>query len=131
MTPVTQGKNNAQKKHMGHHPTDSLIEPQNDDENYNLLIITPCEFSQALQPLVCHKNNIGISTRVVTLHDVYDQMFWHGRDKPEKIKYFIKHAIEEWGIKYVLLVGDFRRMPIRYVHNQDVLAGFHEPVFIS
>jgi len=85
--------------------------------NYDLLIITPNKFSKILNPLITHKESINISTKLVTLDELYDQMFWHGRDKPEKIKYFIKEAIEKWGIKYVLFVGDFRDIPVRYIYN--------------
>ncbi|RLF26332.1 MAG: hypothetical protein DRN01_04965, partial [Thermoplasmata archaeon] len=57
---------------------------------YKLLIIAPKEYYNALQPLVNHKNNIGISTKLVALDEVYNRMYWYGRDNPEKIKYFIK-----------------------------------------
>ena len=69
---------------------------------------------------------MGFQTRLVTLPEVYDQMYWQGRDNAEKIKYFIKNAIEQWGIDYVLLVGgrssQFRPTwycPVRYVHMVD------------
>jgi len=97
---------------------------------FDLLIITPAQFKKELEPLVDHKNNHGMSTTLVTLTELYDEEFW-GRDNPEKIKYFIKNAFDEWGIKYVLLVGDFRHMPVRYVFNGDVNHGFYEPCFIS
>ncbi|MCK5261212.1 MAG: hypothetical protein KAJ44_03450 [Thermoplasmatales archaeon] len=103
----------------------------NDHSIYKLLVIAPKKFVKVLQPLVTHKNSVGISTELVTLTEVYDQMYWHGRDEAEKIKYFIKTAIEDWGIKYVLLVGDFRLMPVRYCYNADVNSGFNEPCFIS
>jgi len=102
-----------------------------DDSIYDLLILTPKSFVEELQPLVCHKNAVGVSTRLVSLGKVYDQMYWYGRDKAEKIKYFIKTAREEWGIKYVLLVGDFRLMPLRYCYNADIGSGYDEPCFIS
>jgi len=98
---------------------------------FDLLIITPAQFEKELESFVEHKRNVGISTIITTLDDVYAEMYWHGRDEPEKIKYFIKTASDEWGIKYVLLVGDFRHMPVRYVFNGDVNHGFHEPCFIS
>jgi hypothetical protein len=98
---------------------------------YDLLIIAPQKFVNALQPLVTHKNNVGIRTRLVTLDEVYHQMFWSGRDKPEKIKYFIKTAKEEWGITYVMLVGDFQTIPVRYVYNADNNTFWNEPCFIS
>lgn len=93
-----------------------------EDSTYKLLIVAPSDFVDELQPLVCHKNNVGMSTRLVTLREVYDQMYWHGRDGPEKIKYYIKTAMEEWGVEYVLLVGGmkgqfpFWYLPVRYVH---------------
>jgi hypothetical protein len=64
-------------------------------DSYHLLIITPSIFVKALQPLVTHKLAMGMSTKLITLDEVYRQMFWHGRDNAEKVKYFIKTAIEE------------------------------------
>lgn len=98
---------------------------------YDLLIIAPKKYTDALHPLIVHKNQVGMKTKLVTLHDVYHQMFWQGRDHQEKIKYFIKTAKEEWGITYVMLVGDFRTIPIRYVYNADNNTGWDEPCFIS
>jgi len=98
---------------------------------YDLLIIAPQKFFRALQPLVTHKESVGVRTRLVSLTDVYEQMFWHGRDNPEKIKYFIKTAKEEWGITYVMFVGDFQTIPVRYVFNADNNTVWNEPCFIS
>ena len=39
-----------------------------------------------------------------------------GRDEPEKIKYFIKNAIENWGTVNILLVGGSSTVPIRETH---------------
>ena len=100
-------------------------------EVYDLLIIAPKKYADALQPFITHKNTVGIKTRLVTLSEVYHQMFLYGRDKAEKIKYFIKTAKEEWGITYVLLVGDFKTIPVRYVYNADNNTGWNEPYFIS
>ena len=78
---------------------------------YDLVIITPSEFTNALQPLVNHKDRHEIVTNLVTLDDIYG--FYPGRDDAEQIKYFIKYAIETWDIEYVLLVGDIQKLPIR------------------
>jgi hypothetical protein len=93
---------------------------------YTLLILTPTIFKNELQPLVSHKNSHGLSTKLVTLPEVYHQMYWYGRDNAEKIKYFIKTAMEEWGIRYVLLVGGRSSQffptwycPVRYVSMVD------------
>jgi hypothetical protein len=98
---------------------------------YDLLIIAPQQFVNALEPLVTHKNAMGMRTHLVTLEEVYQEMFWQGRDEPEKIKYFIKNAKEEWGITYVMLVGDFQIIPVRYVYNADNNTFWNEPCFIS
>jgi len=106
--------------------------PQNAGPSiYDLLIIAPQKFIKSLQPLVTHKISVGVRTRLVSLSDVYQQMFWHGRDNPEKIKYFIKTAKEEWGITYVMLVGDSQDIPVRYVYNADNNTVWNEPCFIS
>jgi len=39
---------------------------------YELMIISPDDFSNNLIPLVNHKVNMGISTIVVTLDEIYD-----------------------------------------------------------
>jgi len=84
---------------------------------YDLLIVAPSEFADALQPLVEHKDSWGISTYLATLNEVYSSS--SGRDKPEKIKYFIKDAVEKWGVKYVMLVGDADKMPVRFSYTYD------------
>ena len=91
---------------------------------YDLLIVAPHKFLKALEPLVEHKIRHGIRTKLVSIEEVYEQMFWYGRDKAEKLKYFIKFAHEIWGIKYVLLVGGRKGqgiredywIPVRYSH---------------
>ena len=72
-------------------------------DEYDLLIVAPSKFTTELQRLVDHKENLGIRTKLVTIEDVYSSTT--GRDGAEKLKYYIKQAIEEWNIKYVLLVG--------------------------
>jgi hypothetical protein len=108
-----------------------ITSPAPVDSTYDLLIITADQYSRPLQPLVTHKNNMGIKTMLATLTDVYKAEYWQGRDNPEKIKYFIKDALDKWGITYVMLVGDFTQMPIRYVYNADNNTQWDEPRFIS
>jgi hypothetical protein len=101
--------------------------------NYKLLIITPKKFTTVLKPLLNHKENMGISTKIATLDEIYEHMFWHGRDDAEKIKYFIKKAVEEWQTQYVLLIGGKKgqlplwHLPVRYV-NMD---NDWEPHYVS
>ncbi len=76
-------------------------------DTYDLIMIAPEEFAPDLQPLVNHKMNHGIQTLIATLDDIYGGTYFpvEGRDDAEKIKYFIKNALETWNITYVLLVG--------------------------
>lgn len=80
-------------------------------ESTDLVIITPSEFSNNLQPLITHKNSYGITTKFVTLEEINNN--YTGRDEAEKIKYLIKKAIDEWNTEYVLLIGDIKKLPIR------------------
>jgi len=87
-----------------------LSTPQRTDA-YDLVIIAPEEFSDHLQTLLTHKNTHGVTACLMTLEDI--DATSPGRDTQEKIKYFIKDALEEWNTKYVLLVGDMKKLPIR------------------
>ncbi|HEC95296.1 MAG TPA: hypothetical protein ENI45_04955, partial [Thermoplasmatales archaeon] len=97
-----------------------------DESNtYDLLVISASAYLEELQRLVQHKENHGIKTKLVSA----DEIHGIGRDKQEQIKHYIKNAIENWGIKYVLLVGGYRsffgfnkpelQLPIRYVYLND------------
>jgi hypothetical protein len=100
--------------------------------DYQLLILAPAHFADELEPLVVHKENMGIPTNLVTLEEIYQEMK-QGRDKAEQIKYFIKTAIEEQSIQNVLLVGGKKGqlpvwyLPVRYVH----MDNNWEPHYIS
>lgn len=109
-------------------------------DEYDLVIIAPNEFSDILQRrLVSFKNSVGIRTFLKTTEKIYDE--YEGVDKPEQIKYFIKDAIEQYDVKYVLLVGGLKRywdnndrdncnegstdwhLPVRYTNNYDMGEG--------
>ena len=87
-------------------------------DGYDLLIVCPWEYKFAMKRLAEYKEGRGIKSIVVSLNEIYGGKYFaaEGRDDAEKIKYFIKNAIEEWGIKYVLLVGDIFRLPSRKVY---------------
>ncbi len=94
-------------------------------DEYDFLIITYDKFQSALQPLVELKNQNEIDTKMVTLDEVYDGTYFEvqGIDAPEKIKYFIKNALENWNIHYLLLVGSgvegAEKFPVRYAYMPD------------
>jgi len=88
------------------------------EDDYLFLVLAKEEFSDELDDLVDHKIGRGISTIFVSLEDVYDGVHFpaEGRDNQERIKYFIKNAIENWGTSYVLLVGSSSKFPARVTH---------------
>ncbi len=98
-------------------------------DEYEFLIISAEEFTDALQPLVTYKNDHGTPTLMVTLADVPEDV---GVDRQEDIKYFIKDAIETYGVSYVMLVGsglkDEEKFPVRYAW---VPSGGYEEKFPS
>ena len=102
--------------------------PINFPDTYDLLIITPSQFTSQLQPLVDYKTNDGTKTKMVTLDDIPNT----GVDIQESIKLYVKDAIENWGITYLLLVGagfvDNELFPVRYAW---VPSGNYEEKFPS
>ena len=85
-------------------------------ENYDFLVIAPSEFMDGLEPLKAHKEQHGLSTKLVSLEDIYQGVYFsvQGRDNPEIIKYFLRDAEETWAIQYVMLVGGKAHVPVRY-----------------
>jgi len=88
------------------------------DDEYAFIVLAQDSFSDELDDLIQHKNDRGISTIFVSLDEIYggDHFPVEGRDSQEKIKYFIKSAIENWGTSNVLLVGGSMQFPVRLTH---------------
>lgn len=124
-----------------------MFSPFPDKAIYDLVIITPSQFTLPLQRLAGHKNMFGVSTQITTLEEIYKK--YPGNDRPEQIKYFIKNAVESWGVSYVLLVGGMKShfkgvprdnlnagvrdwyLPVRYTNLWDVGESQPDPGFIS
>lgn len=99
-------------------------------DEYDMIVISPPEFLEKLRPLIEHKNNLGIKTKLIDVeNDINSETYFpnQGSDSAEQMKYFIKNALEQWGIQYVLLVGgryggvleEKWWMPVRYSHLDD------------
>ena len=92
-------------------------------DEYDMAIIAPSEFSFQIQPLIDHKNSNDVQTIFKAVEDIYEE--FEGRDQPEQIKYFIKYAIENYNIRYVLLIGGVKEnteewyVPVRHVELDD------------
>ena len=84
----------------------SNVAPSPIEDEYDLVIIAPKQFSNILSKLKDHKNDFGVKTFIKTTESIYAN--YEGKDKPEKIKRFIDDAIQTHGITYVLLVGGLK-----------------------
>ena len=115
------------------------------DVDVDLLILTPNKYKRDLNTLVTHKEQMGLKTKLVNLDEIYDGTHCdvsNGRDNQEKIKLFIKASIENWNVKYVLLVGGYRtffglnnpnkQFPVRYAHlDDDAEDGYLSDLYYS
>jgi len=99
-------------------------------DDYDLLVLSPLEFADELNNLINHKNSIGVSSKLVTLHEIYNGDYFsvNGRDEPEKIKYFIKETIENWGITNILLVGGDTVFPVR---KASIVIDYQPPMIME
>ncbi len=102
-------------------------------DNYQLVVIGPSEFSEEISPLITHKIGRGVTSKFVSLTEIYGGTYFPatGRDNQEKIKYFIKNAIENWAAVNILLVGGSVKFPTRTTH---IYLSGEEPnpeVFVS
>jgi hypothetical protein len=97
-------------------------------EGYDMVIIGPNDFSSSINDLVEHKNSKGIESVFKSTQNIYTE--YEGADDAEKIKYFIKDAIEDWGVSYILLIGGRRGqsnnwyVPARYVELDDGIGSY-------
>ncbi|MBE3138028.1 MAG: hypothetical protein IMZ43_11655 [Thermoplasmata archaeon] len=101
---------------------------------YDLVIICYNKYAPLLQFLVAHKNSHGVQTKLVTINDIKGGTYFpvEGRDIQEKIKYFIKNAKETWNITYVMLVGNYVQVPVRYSYLEtDKGSAYEELRFAS
>lgn len=118
-----------------YHPTEKVIEwaqdveivveyepaapqPSSSRDTYEFVVIGPSEFSTQIAPLITHKIGRGITTKFVTLDEIYSGAYFpvNGRDNQERIKYFIKDTIESWTTANILLVGGVNKVPARETH---------------
>jgi len=101
------------------------------DDDYSFIVLTPTDFSSKLGVLINHKISRGISTKLVTLDEIYGGTYFsvQGRDDQEKIKYFIKDAVENWNTNYVLLVGGSDKFPTRSTHVR--VSSQDKEIFVS
>jgi hypothetical protein len=85
---------------------------------YELLIIAHQDFLDPLKLLAERKMKSGVATGLVSWQDLDRE--YEGWDAPERIKRGIANWHERYGVKYVLLVGDSDKFPVRYTMTDRV-----------
>ncbi len=86
-------------------------------ESSNLVIITIDELADAVisSDFIPWKESLGYSVRLMRVTDPEIAM-QPGRDLAEQIRNFLRENYIDWGIEYVLLVGDSEQVPMRYFY---------------
>ena len=79
--------------------------------SYDYLLITSAALQGAFQPLLDQKTARGLAVVTETIEDIYSN--YPGVDNAEKVRSFIQHAYNDWGVDYVLLGGDVAVVPWR------------------
>lgn len=69
------------------------------------LVVAPGAFAEALQPLLAQRASQGLAVRLVDVADVYDR-YSHGIRDAAAIKAYVADAVQQMGVRYVLLAGD-------------------------
>ncbi len=86
--------------------TSDKLQTKGEETTKDMVIITPKIFERYLTKLKEHKDEYGVETEIITTEEIYKE--YEGFDEPEQIKKYIKDAIDEDEIKYVLLVGGLK-----------------------
>lgn len=89
-------------------------------ETYDYVIITPASFTDSVKFLKKWRELLGHSVNVITTQWIYSN--YNGDNIPEKIRNFLIDKYVDWGIKYVLLVGNRDLIPMIYCYPN---SNFH------
>ncbi len=87
------------------------------DDTYNYVIITSGNLYDAITStnFISWKNTIGYNIKIVNVSDseITSQF---GNDLAEKVRNFLREYYIDWNIEYVLIVGDYETVPMRYCY---------------
>jgi hypothetical protein len=93
------------------------------DSTYSYVIVVPTnDHINSVAPLKEWKEKIGFTVRVVTMTEVINT--YPSGDNGERLWNYLhdRYPAGEWGIRYVLLVGDVDQIPMRYLYPDDGAA---------
>ena len=85
------------------------------EEDFDYVVIVPTSGQvTALNNFKTWKEQIGFRVKIVTLTEIYNN--YPNGDNAERIWNFLHDHYLNWGIRYVLLVGDIDQIPMRYLY---------------
>lgn len=87
---------------IDHEFTDPHIQSE---DQFDLIIITHDVLEEKMQPLVAHKESKGITTKMVTVDEIYEEYASESSYDCEQIKMYLADHVADWDTKYVLLAG--------------------------
>lgn len=104
---------------------DYLIITNNRDENGNEIGNMDCIFGQWKDALEAD----GLTVITASVDGIDNQPNYAGFDRCDRIRNFIRHALVDWGISFVLLAGDESVVPTRRLGgpNSEVIWGRPDP----
>ena len=91
-----------------------VLMTQAGEASYDYLLVTAASLTNAFQPFVEHKTELGLSVKMVTVNEALAGQT--GVDDAAKLRAYIRQAYDNWGITYVLLGGDVGVVPHRGVY---------------
>ena len=89
------------------------------------LIITDESLVDAVRPLAAWKSQKGLLTRVITTREI--KSTYIGRDTQEKMRNCVMDYEERFDLEYLLLAGDYTKVPTRNTKNSNPYLGYGEP----
>jgi len=92
-------------------PSDQLM------QTYDYVIITDDDLIDSITAsgFIDWKESIGFNVKIVSITDS-EITSQSGIDIAEQIRNFLRQYYAEWGINYVLIVGNYEKIPMRYCY---------------
>lgn len=106
------------------YPTYESKKPEN---TYDFVVITTDALSGSLNDFIQWKESLGYSVNLVTTSWINSN--YPGLELADKIRNFLVDKYLDWGIQYVLLVGDVSDVPMKmtYPNSSDHSSGWATP----
>jgi len=83
-------------------------------QRVDYLIISNPNLANVLIPLINYRKSLGLSVEVISPDTIMKNSI--GRDRSEKIHFFLINKYEAWNLKYVMLVGGFDEIPYKSLY---------------